>query len=105
MKEYKLPTADEINACSDYRKALDLILNNLDDAMWAGHDAQEWPDIEEWLNTLDPTALTIQNVVSVLSFSLPMKKLPARVAWVKKAKAYLSVLAPERLEALMRGLE
>ena len=68
-------------------RALDYMFDKVDDALWAGHDAQEWPAIDAALAAVDFDRCSLQNMVGLLSVTLPvMDKLPSRPAFAAKVR-------------------
>lgn len=103
MKVSRLPSAEELSAL-DEESGLDLLFDAVDDALWAGHDNQDWSDIERWLKQLDPNDLSSTLIVGVLSTTLSVKHLASRKRWFEKAEAVFYKRCPDRAHRILRGL-
>lgn len=91
-----------------YRRALSVLFDRVDDLMWAGHDAQSWPDIEVFLESFDwsrKPSTTL--VIGVLSSTCPVhSKLSSYPAFYARTKSYIETNWPERdIHGLLRGFE
>lgn len=72
---------------TDQDDAIDYLFEEVDDALHAGHDAQEWPGVQAMLEQFDPAKATLDLSVAVLVITLAVKtKFEARdklVAYVR----------------------
>jgi len=87
-------------------QALDYLYNEVDDALYAGHDDQCWPDIEALLEQADLDRMSLTLQVGFLTITLPVKtKLKARPAFYQKVRQGVLDNDPERADRLFSGLE
>lgn len=59
-----------------YDAAIDLVFNTMDDAMFAGHDAQQWPWINEVVQRVTADGaepFSVQILIAFLSILKPVK--------------------------------
>lgn len=83
-------------------KGIDVLFNHIDDAFLAG----EFEYVNNILEQLDLERLCISLVLAVLTITKAARPhLPYQVEFTRRARARLEVLAPDRIEGLMRGLE
>ncbi len=101
---YVLPTHQDLTKLGPC-EALDALYDNFDDALYAGHDAGSWPDIEAWLATNHPFLLSTELIVGVLVATLPVQgRLIERPAWCKRARYILDEREGIRAKRILHGL-
>lgn len=89
---------------ADESAAMDLIFSSVDDALYFGHDAQSWPDIEAFLQDPRWSELSLVCMIGGLSITLPIRE---KIVESRRVLAKLVEAHPEaegRSDRLLRGL-
>lgn len=101
-----LPSAEKLKDLSP-RRALDLLFQTTDDALWAGHHAGgDWSHLDAWLGNLDPAGMPTQLIVGVLSALYPMRGSSWYSTWFYRARTVLLEReSPVRVNRLLMGFQ
>lgn len=94
------PTAEWLTSLNE-DDAMDAILDWVDDELHAGHDAQAWPRIGEWLRDLDPAALSVALALCVLMEVRPVNTEAWAREWGGRVRAHFIAIGEERVDTLL----
>lgn len=104
----RLPLGLELQAIEQKEgpdRALDLLFEAVDAALFRGH-YDGWTEVERWLAMNEPEDFrTTHLIVGVLSITKPCEEKEWRKDWASRARKWLAIVAPDRVDRLMRGLE
>lgn len=93
----------KLDSAGQHREAIDLLFEAVNDALYAGHEAQWWPDIEELLADLKWSEASLTLLVGALTITLPVKnKIKNRDLIVSRVEQHPE--AKGRVKSLLQGL-
>jgi len=101
-KRESFPSMDDLRSLGP-RRQMDRIFEAFSDELFHGHQSG-WSRINCWLDDVDPKELSLQNIIAVLSITLPIRDQVWRKSWATKAEIVVRHLTPGRADRLLAGL-